>query len=428
MIPSATSTLSTSTARYVATAFGEGKAALAKLGLVDRWFTVFWLLGPFILLIERTPADVWLSVLAIAFVIRSVARREGYWLSIGWVRATFLFWFTCLLSASVSSFPLYSLGEAFAWIRFPLFAMATVFWLSPDWRLHRMMLLSTGGGMIVMSLILISEFFLIGPEGGNRLTWPYGDLVPGSYLAKTCMPVFVILLALATSRLNRAGIASGSLALFTMVVSFLTGERINFILRLCAGTLAALSWRPNWKKLILSSILILLMISTLALALPGMAKRYSTDLLQAASFGQQSQHYRVVGGGFVAFETSPVTGIGPGNYRLLSQKLLEDRPQYHPDLHPHNYYVQMLAETGIVGFLTGILWVGSILWASVSHSWRNKGAVVTCTAYIVPLAFFWPIATTGDFFGQWHNIFTWSGLALGMAAMNQSFAPVGERG
>ena len=43
---------------------------------------VFWLLGPFILLIERSPADLWLSVIALAFVGRSIARRDGWWLRV----------------------------------------------------------------------------------------------------------------------------------------------------------------------------------------------------------------------------------------------------------------------------------------------------------------------------------------------------------
>ena len=30
---------------------------------------------------------------------------------------------------------------------------------------------------------------------GKRLSWPYGDLVPGNYLAKACLPAFVILVA-----------------------------------------------------------------------------------------------------------------------------------------------------------------------------------------------------------------------------------------
>ena len=48
----------------------------------ERAIHVFWLLGPFILMIERSPADLWLSVIALVFAGRSIARREGWWLQV----------------------------------------------------------------------------------------------------------------------------------------------------------------------------------------------------------------------------------------------------------------------------------------------------------------------------------------------------------
>ena len=51
--------------------------ALVALPRWEKGFHIFWLLGPFILLIERSPADIWLSFLAIAFVIRSIFKRDG---------------------------------------------------------------------------------------------------------------------------------------------------------------------------------------------------------------------------------------------------------------------------------------------------------------------------------------------------------------
>ena len=85
--------------------------------------------------------------------------------------------------------PAYSIGETVAWFRFPLFAMATVFWLGRDNRLLYMMILSTGVGMVVMCGILTAEVLIVGPQYG-RLSWPYGDLVPGNYLAKVSLPAF----------------------------------------------------------------------------------------------------------------------------------------------------------------------------------------------------------------------------------------------
>jgi hypothetical protein len=65
--------------------------ALAAMPRWEKVFHILWLLGPFILLIERSPADVWLSVLALAFAIRSIMRRDGGWLKVFWVKASFFF-------------------------------------------------------------------------------------------------------------------------------------------------------------------------------------------------------------------------------------------------------------------------------------------------------------------------------------------------
>ena len=49
--------------------------------------------------------------------------------------------------------------------RFPLFAMATVFWLASDKRLLYAMLLSTAIGITVMCGILTAEILVEGQKG-----------------------------------------------------------------------------------------------------------------------------------------------------------------------------------------------------------------------------------------------------------------------
>jgi len=227
----------------------DAKAALAELPKWERGFHIFWLIGPFILLIERSPADFWISLLALTFVIRSVVKGDGAWLKPFWVRAGFAFWIWCMIAGAVSDFPAYSVGEAIVWFRFPLFAMATAFWLARDKRLLYAMLISTALGLVVMCGILTAEIMIVGQQGG-RLSWPYGDLVPGNYVAKVGLPAFTIMVALAVSINGRVAALSGILALFSMAISVMTGERINLLIRACGGMLAGLVWKPNWRRYI----------------------------------------------------------------------------------------------------------------------------------------------------------------------------------
>ena len=229
---------------------GAAKVALLELGRLRGAVTVFYLLGPFFMLIERSPADAWLTLCGLAFLVRCLVRRDWSWTTTFWVRVVLVFWAWCLISASLSSHPSYSLGEAGAWIRFPLFAFASAFWLARDPRILMAMLISMGAGMLIMSGILFAEFMIVG-QRGSRLSWPYGDLTPGNYLAKAGLPLFCVLIALAVSVKGRVAGVAATVSLVTIVASLLSGERINFILRAMAGMLAGAVFKPILSRYVL---------------------------------------------------------------------------------------------------------------------------------------------------------------------------------
>ena len=392
----------------------EALVALKALPGWERAMHVFWLLGPFILLIERSPADLWLSVIALAFVGRSIARREGWWLRVTWVRLAFLFWGACLLSAALSALPAYSLGEAFVWFRFPLFAMAVAFWLGKDKRFVYAMLLSVGLGMMIMCAILAAEISIVGVNGG-RLSWPYGDLVPGNYLAKACLPAFVVVLALATSSDGRTASVAAIIALISLIASAMTGERINFLIRAFSGILAALAWRPRPYRVIAVLAVESIAVLSVIISVPSLVARFFEQFVQQLPIHGESLYFRAMAPGWLAFEQAPVFGVGPGNLRHICADVTAGSGLYDCHPHPHNYYIQMLGEAGIVGLVTGTLFLGSLIWACARPALRDRSNVVVATMWIIPFAFFWPIASTADFFGQWNNIFMWSAVAVALA-------------
>ena len=146
-------------------------------------------------------------------------------------------------------------------------------------------------------------------------------------------------------------------------------------------------------------------------------------ILYDLPIGVDSDYYRVMGGGVMAFLDSPLLGIGTANYRDLCADILAEGSAFRCDNHPHNFYIQMLAETGVLGFAAGLFMISAMIITLFRAGRANNQNVAAATAYIVPLGLFFPLQSTADFFGQWNNIFLWSAVALSMAAVNLRAEP-----
>jgi len=615
----------------------DGLEAFRELSPLDRFFRIFWLSGPFMLLIERTPADIWLSTLSLAFVARSIINRDGAWLKVTWVRAFFGFWLVCIVSATASSHPFYSVGETVIWARFPIFVVATIYWLGTDRRLIQLMLMSSVIGMLAMAGILIAEFIFT--QGTTpRLSWPYGNLTPGNYIAKASIVALLALYSLGAIQSNFALNFASKLGVGVVLFAlFLTGERINFILCISALVLVGVLNFKNSKKLGIGAITIVLLAALIGgLAAPDRLKRFepivstfavsalsaifektsatqktclwnketeslgSKDLklgtekfytllhvtpmnysdyyfspnwrlykdgealievstadcksngpailkvattspspsllflsaktspnalakktnvnflvrsssrgsyrvelvseegelfierryeisepnswhkielsfspdefpkhsfqtqqnaelrFQLSSFNKTerlsnaigesweladlevisdvkkteaigSHHLEVIKGGLVAFKQSPILGVGPGVYRVISPDLLAGLDGVASNNHPHNFVVQLLAETGVLGAFLGcslilLIWVDG--WRLMR---RNPYNDLLKICFVVPFALFWPISTQADFFGQWNNLFLWSAVALALSLRNMNRVELNEK-
>ena len=55
----------------------SGWKKVKNLNNFDKYMTVFWFLGPFIYLIERDPADLWLTLIGLVFLVRCIKKKNG---------------------------------------------------------------------------------------------------------------------------------------------------------------------------------------------------------------------------------------------------------------------------------------------------------------------------------------------------------------
>ncbi len=152
------------------------------------------------------------------------------------------------------------------------------------------------------------------------------------------------------------------------------------------------------------------------LSSPSIQKRYVDTFIAELPTGAHSPYYRAISAGPEAAKDSIIFGLGPATFRDLCPELIGVSAQFDCHNHPHNFYAQLLTETGIVGLVAGSLMIASIIWAAFSGWRKNRTNVVAATAFVVPFGLFFPIQSTADFFGQWNNIFMWSAIALALAA------------
>jgi len=393
----------------------NGKKAFLELSRNDRFMHAFWLLGPFFLLIERTPGDFYISIVALTFLIRSLKMRCATWLQFFWVKSVFIFWGICLLSAVMSPSPSYAFGEALIWIRFPLFAMATAFWLGVDKRLLLLMFFSTASAILLMCGILAAEMATEGFK--SRLSWPYDDLVPGNYLAKVGLPVIVFSTSLFLFLKGSKSLLSGGFCLLVIGMTMMTGERINFLITLFAVLLAIFIWETSWKKRFFYITVVSALPILIFAIIPSTFDRFAISFFNQLPLYKGSPYYDAMAPAWLIFQQSPTLGIGPGNFRYLCADLIQPELGYPCHNHPHNFYLQILSETGSLGFVSAVIFIGSII-VKCFGAMATSRHVLYSVAWVIPFALFWPIRSSADFFGQWNNIFLWSAVALALAVVH----------
>ena len=396
----------------------EGWAKIKSLDTLDKYMTIFWFLGPFIYLIERDPADLWLTSVCIVFLIRCIKKKTWGWTSQFWFKIALVLWLFGLFSAITSPNPMFSFQQGFVWIRFPLYAAAAQVWLAKDRDIRVVMLLSILLGMLLMCSILIAEVLI---EPKIRLTWPYGDKIPGGYIAKVCLPLFCVLIAIAVSKKNKAGIFSGLISLLSIGVSVLTGERTNFLIRACGGILASIVWKPKFMILSLLVLIEITAVSAVFLIRPDLSERYGNQLIKSIPFvSAESPYWSAWRGGIQQGLKTPIMGIGPSGTRETCKTLDTNLPEWLPGKnycgnHPHNFYVQLFAETGFIGLILGCLMFGSIILTCLKARKENFDCPMAATAFVVPFGLLFPFQQFGSFYGQWGNLFTWFAIAFAIS-------------
>ena len=375
--------------------------------------------GPFL-------SDLSISVITIIFIYLSFKKKLYFYYKNIFSKIFGIFFLILLLTSFFSLDSIISFKKTIVYFRFWIFALAVWYIFSINRKLIQHLILS----FTIIFLILIIDGYIQFFFEKNILGWPIqgasrisslfkDELILGSYLSRL-LPIYFGLLVL----INFDKKIYKYLLFFVIFVGvetliFMSGERVAFFY-VNASSLMLIITMKNYKffricSIIVSIILIFLLINIYPQSTNRIFNKTFEQLgfidkeinSQKYIFSMEHQNHYIAS--IRMFKDNKITGVGP---RMFRNKCGEKKYNIFEgcSTHPHNTYVQLLAETGLIGFIFGlIIFFISIFFISkhiIYKFFKNKiifndFQLCLLSAMLISI---WPFVPTGGIFNNWLNI------------------------
>jgi len=401
---------------------------LARSSTVDWLFLAgrgLLLALPVLLVVGRSPADIAVSLIALLFLGHSVVMRDWGWVRTPWVALGLGVWAYLIGVSLLAPEPEAALSRALPFGRFVLFAAALQHWLLGERGTQRALLAVLAAVVAFVALDTLLQFAtgtdLLGRGyEAKRLTGPFTEPVPGTFLAHTAFPLLGLALgwAAAARALSRLMLAIG-LAVALAIIVALSGERMA-LLTFGLGLAVLALLLPGLRLVLIGAGLVaVLMVASAAIVYPSVATRLINHTVHDVEDFWNRRYGEMFARAAETWTREPVLGIGLKHFRTACENEhfeplgpVEDRCYTHP----HQIYLEWLVETGAVGFAgflaLVVLW-GRALVGGLRRSGPDYALIAgACTAVFL---FLWPLRSSMSFFSNWHAILFWLMLGLALA-------------
>ncbi len=197
--------------------------------------------------------------------------------------------------------------------------------------------------------------FAQGIDRAQGLTNAGGDPNSLAITLVTALPLTVLLLSGATKKFRLFVLGMCALNVGTMV---LTGSRTGFM---CLLALMAVFTITRKKAILIAPVMAVLVLGIWV----GMPAEYKARYTSVENLkNDESYQNRIISwkSGLHMFEDYPLTGVGMGNFPYANgEKYWPIKNGIRIWLQPHSLYVQMIAETGLLGTLSWLTFLISMM-------------------------------------------------------------------
>ena len=266
---------------------------------------------------------------------------------------------------------------------------------------------------------------------GRKLSGPFGDeLIAGGYLQRFSIFSF-FLIPLFFNKLSNKYLKFFIPIFFIVFISALTlsGNRMPFMLFIFTISLIALFHNQTRKYLLPFVIIFSLLFITIYNSSGKVKTNFDafkiqiTKMLVIAAKGDfknknSPQYLREFTTFYDTWLINKYIGGGIKNFRFYchTRPNIDKNAKFICNMHPHNYYLEILTETGVFGFLIISLIFLQILYLSFYKKYISKSSFHTNNT-IVPFIFLFiaeifPLKSTGSFFTTGNTTYLFLILAI----------------
>ena len=130
-------------------------------------------------------------------------------------------------------------------------------------------------------------------------------------------------------------------------------------------------------------------------------------------FKNESLYFKLYKSGFEVFKEYPLLGVGNKNYRIETCKKLSENNSdaYICNTHPHQIYIEFLAEHGIVGSVI-ILSIFFLLFFKILKNILITKNYIQIGSFIFVLTVFTPLIPSGSFFSDFNATLFWINMSI----------------
>ncbi len=310
-----------------------------------------------------------------------------------------------------------------SYIRFGIFTLAVIYFLDKKPVLIKWLFLVLTFSFVLLTVDGFIQYFLkhnlIGKPvdlESYRIMFLFNDeYILGSFLSRM-YPIFLGITFFLYKDKKYFIILISLLFILIEILIFLSGERVAFFFNTLAGVFTILMIR-NFKKLrILTLALSFIAIIFISFHDNSAKKRIWDQTINQFGFKSSklhifsSTHESHYDSAYKMFLDNKLLGIGIRNFRNFCNEERYKVGQNSCSTHPHNTYVQLLSETGIVGLSFALVIFIYYIFKMFNHF---KGAlfkkkylfndyeICMLAAILITI---WPFAPSGNFFNNWLSI------------------------